>query len=68
MPNSRQVDNEEEGYADLFSDSHNNAEPEIQADGTSIKWPKSWSPKDANLWRKFHGLEKPRKPKKKPAP
>lgn len=66
MANGRQVDNDE-GYVDLFDESHKNADPEILADGTSIKWPKAWSPKDATLWRKFHGLEKPRAPKKKSA-
>lgn len=65
MSDGRQLDNESEGYADMFGESHKNAEPEIQPDGTSIKWPRSWSKMDAKRWRKFHGLEKPRKPKKK---
>jgi len=51
------------GYVDLFSDTHRNKNPVILLDGTSIKWPKNWSQRDADRWRKLSGLERPKNTK-----
>lgn len=44
---------------DYFSDHHNNKEPVVLEDGTSVLFPKGWTDEDADKWRKSMDLQHP---------
>jgi len=47
------------GYADLFSNQHDNSQPLILFDGTSVQWPRGWTENDAVAWREKRDLMPP---------
>ena len=49
-------------YADLFCNCHDNAEPEVMANGTDIAWPSGWTQQMAAEWRMEYGLTRPSGP------
>lgn len=47
------------GHVDFFSDSHTNRMPIILSDGTSVKFPRGWTEKQADEFRKKSHLMRP---------
>lgn len=50
------------GFVDLFCGCHDNAEPEVLANGTDIAWPAGWNQQRAAEWRIKNGLAAPSEP------
>jgi hypothetical protein len=48
-----------QGYMDFFSDNHQNKEPLVLEDGTSVAFPAGWTDEDADKWRKGMQLQRP---------
>jgi len=49
-------------HADLFCDCHDNAKPQILANGSDIAWPVGWDQEMAPEWRVKNGLVAPSQP------
>ena len=49
-------------FVDLFCDCHDNAEPQILANGSDIAWPVGWNEQMASEWRGKNGLAPPPEP------
>jgi hypothetical protein len=49
-------------HVDFFSDGHTNRMPVILSDGTSIKWPRGWTEKQADEFRRTSHLMRPSRP------
>jgi hypothetical protein len=47
-----------QGYMDFFSEQHENKEPVILEDGTSVEFPAGWTDEGADKWRKGHELQR----------
>jgi hypothetical protein len=48
-----------QGYMDFFSEHHENKDPVILQDGTSVEFPAGWTDEDADKWRKGAELQRP---------
>lgn len=57
MPKKRTPKPALAGYRDIFDVARKG--PLVLRDGTSIEWPKGWTQKDADRWRKTNKLERP---------
>jgi hypothetical protein len=49
-------------YVDLFCACHDNAEPEVLANGSDIVWPLGWTQQMAKQWRQKNDLAPPSEP------
>jgi hypothetical protein len=49
-------------FVDLFCDCHDNADPEVLANGSDITWPVGWNQQMAKEWRAKNGLAAPSEP------
>jgi hypothetical protein len=49
-------------HLDLFCDCHDNATPQVLANGSDIAWPAGWNEQMASEWRSQNGLVPPSEP------